>query len=205
MKGNIISKKKMKGKDLIEKKLKVNSYFGYLNLLSLKFRKKKKKKSEKLIFQGSVTRKFNRFSRVRASRFNYKLFLKNQQYFRQWFKKRKARVYEMKKLSRSLLKKASNKKLSLSYYMTKYLSLDLSIFFASQGFVKNLNESKLLVGLKQIELKKDFGLIKRKKSLENLVFRVTPSVSEILLGSHLRRREEKVKFSYLINLHQNLM
>ena len=85
------------------------------------------------------------------------------------------------------------------------MSLKPSIFFASQGFVKNLSESKLLVDLNQIRLEKNFDLIKKQKSLDHLVFKVASSVSEILLGSYLRRREEKAKFAYLIGIYQNLM
>lgn len=132
----------MEVKGLARKKLDIKPYFDSFEIIR---QKAKKRKSENLIFQGGLTRKFNKFSRIRASRFNYKLFLRNQQYFRQWLRKRKTRVYQAKKLSRNLLKASSNKKVSLSYFGIKHLSLKPSIFFVSQGFVKNLSESKLLV------------------------------------------------------------
>ncbi len=170
-----------------------------------RIKKKRKSCSEKLWLVGGVSRKFRSYSKVWSGRFNYKLFLRNQQYFRKWYGKGKIKLYEIRKMSRMLLKKSSNSKLSLDYYFTKYLSMDPAIFFVRQGFVKSLSEGRLLVSLKKLKLCKSYPKIKTLDSLGFSVFKVDSLIGLFLLGSYCRKREERFKGVSIKKLTQRLI
>lgn len=108
-------------------------------------------------------------------------------------------------MSRMLLKKSSNSKVSFTHYLNKYLETDPAIFFIRQGFIKTLSDSKHLIGFKKLKVLKSYNKINKLSSLDCFVFKVDHSILIYLLGFHLRKREKTFKFNWLKVLYQRLL
>jgi hypothetical protein len=122
-------------------------------------KKKVKYKSSAFLIDGITSREFNTYSNFRITKPTYKKLLENRQFFRYLYGHNRFKFYRMKKLSRLIVKKSSNEKISINYSFVKYLERSPVIVLLRQGLVRKFTDADLLVKRKLVKNENKFKLL----------------------------------------------
>lgn len=152
------------------------------------FRKRRALRCSGVAVRGGISRKFYKFLRIRTGKFNHKMFLWHRHFFLHWYGKRKTRVFQLKKLSRMIVKKSENQGVSRSEFFLRHLEFDPALHFFTYRCLKNLNDGNLLLKVKKIWLKKSYSSIGKLNSLDLQMFEVDPLLSGYFIRRFLAKR-----------------